>query len=77
MELLIRGFLQNAAPGLVTKELTHGGSCTRCSTHNSAILAILDRLVLPVIATRPSYLVLFTCRLHIDKSLNIGSHKHD
>jgi len=46
IELLIRAFLQNAAPGLVTKELTHARSCTRHSTHSIANLAMLDRLVI-------------------------------
>jgi len=45
MKLLIRAFSQNAAPGLVIKELTHARSSARRSTHSIAILAKLDRLV--------------------------------
>ena len=45
MKLFIRAFSQNAAPGLVTKELTHARSCVRRSTHSVAILTMLDCLV--------------------------------
>ena len=45
IKLLIRALSQNAAPGLVTKELTHVLSSARRSTHCIAILVMLDRLV--------------------------------
>jgi len=46
-------FSQNAAPALVSKELTYAVSCARRSTHSIAILAMPDRLVIITIVTIP------------------------
>ena len=41
----VRAFSQHAAPGLVTKKLTHARSCARRSTYYIAILVMPTRLV--------------------------------